>query len=593
MRKPENIKYWLNDHPPAHLSLALALQQLSFLAVYLVVSPFLARNLHLDGQQTLQLMSATLLASAFGVVIQTFGRFGIGSGLFCPLQATASTFGALIIAHMIGGLASVFGAVGVVGLFQMIFAFVFARLRGTFNLQIAGVAVLMIGMGLGHNGLRLILTALKTHEDWNSTGLIAFVTLGLMTVCNVWFRGYVHLFSAFIGLAAGFSIAALGDGIHPEDWRVLADADWFYLPKPMFGGWQVDLESLPALVITGLFLSLHAFGGLVAAQRFNDEDWRRPEMQQIRRGIVAEGLTNVVGSLLNALPITSSGGAVTMAAATGCTSRYMAYWLAVLMILFAFMPKVIVFWEILPEEVIGAAMIFLGCFTLMTGFQIVTSRLLDNRKVLAIGIAILAGTSYEPLRDALGDHVPVWLQPALYSGLSLAIFTAVLLTFLFRLGSTCRERRRFDTSHSSQSSLSDFLEQQGKSWGSQRELVQRAVFASWQAMELLTEYELLRPQPDGATPVEVETLSSELSFIVVLRYEGLSVPLSTSPPSPDELIENPLGALMLAGYLIHQVADEVITQSNHERGEAHGDRTRPRSPRNRGANAELRLVFNR
>lgn len=596
MRKPENIKYGLDDHPPPHISLALALQQLSFLAVYLVVSPFFARNLHLDGQQTLKLISATLLASALGVVLQTLGRFGIGSGLFCPLQATASTFGALTIAHSVGGIAGVFGAVALVGLFQMLFAFVFARLRGTFNLQIAGVSVLLIGMGLGHSGLKLILSAINSSDDWRIPWRVGLATLGLMTACNVWFRGYIHLFSAFIGLAAGFSVSALGNGISDESWTLLAEAPWFYLPEPMFGGWQVDFESLPAIVITGLFLSLHAFGGLVAAQRFNDEDWRRPEMTQIRRGIVAEGLTNVLGSLLNAVPITSSGGAVSMAAATGCTSRYMAYWLAILMILFAFMPKVIVFWQVLPDEVLGAAMMFLGCFTMMAGFQIVTSSLLDNRKILAIGGGILAGTSYEPLRETLGDHTPLLLQPALYSGLSLGIFVAVLLTLLFRLGSTCRERRRFDTSHLAFPELSDFLERQGKSWGSRRELVQRAVFATSQAMELLTEYELLQSSDEGKTIVEVETLSSELSFIVVIRYDGVSVPLSTTPPSADDLIENPNGVLMMAGYLIHQVADEIITQSNHEKppGKGLGGRGKPSSfGRNRAYNAELRLVFNR
>ena len=158
MRKPDHITYWIDDRPPAHIAAAMALQQLSFLSVYLVVSPFFARTLQLNADESMQLMSATLLASGFGVVLQTISRWGVGARLFCPLQATSSTFGALLLAKTAGGLSAVFGAVGIVGLTQVLFSFVFHRFRGIFNLQVAGVAVLLIGLGLGHNGLTLILT---------------------------------------------------------------------------------------------------------------------------------------------------------------------------------------------------------------------------------------------------------------------------------------------------------------------------------------------------------------------------------------------------------------------------------------------------
>lgn len=595
MRKPENIEYWLEDRPPVHLSLALALQQLSFLAVYLIVSPFFARTLHLDDTQTLHLISATLLASAFGVLLQSLGRLGIGSGLFCPLQTTASTFGALNIAHSFGGLPGVFGAVGLVGLAQTGFAYLFSRMRGVFNLQIAGVSVLLIGMGLGQNGLRLIAASVSTEKIWFDSWLTSLATLGIMILCNVWFRGFTHLFSAFIGLSAGFCVSSLREGIQSDAWALFEEAPWFYLPQPMFGGWQLNIESLPAIVITGLFLSLHAFGGLVAAQRFNDADWRRPEMQQIRRGIVAEGLTNILGSFLNAVPITSSGGAVSMAAVTGCTSRWIAYWLGGLLALIAFMPKVILFWHVLPDSVVGAAMIFLGCFTLMSGFQIVTSSLLDNRKILAIGCGILAGTSYETLRRALENHVPEWLAPALYSGLSLGIFTSVLMTIIFRIRSTNRERRRFDATHTSIDLLTNFLETQGRSWGAARDLVQRSIFATWQVVELLMEYELFDPSEESPE-VEVETASNDFSFTVIIRYDGLPPPLSMTPPSPEELIENSLGVLTMAGYMIRQVADEVATQSTHEKPQQAATHSGAVSRKKRGSrhyNAELRLVFNR
>lgn len=561
MRKPENIVYWLNDRPPSHIGLAVAFQQLAYLAVYLIVSPFFARTLNLDTERSLEMISATLIASGMGVILQSLRGYGIGAGLFCPMQALAATFAALNVASTLGddgsGFARMFGAVGMVGLAQMGFAFLFERMRGVFNLQIAGVAVLLIGMGLGHQGIRLILTALNGTAAWHEVWLLCLATLGVMILCNIWFRGFIHLFSAFIGVAAGTVFSIYRDGLPEADWATVQQAPWFYLPQPMLSGWSVDFEALPAILLTGLFMALHAFGGLVAAQRFNDADWRRPDMTQIRRGILTEGLTNLLGSFLNAIPITSSGGAVSMAAATGCTSRYIAFWLAGLMALLAFMPKAILFWSILPDEVIGAAMLFLGCFTLMAGFQIVTSSLLDNRKILAIGLGILAGTSSDRLREALGDHVNAWLIPALASNLGVGILTALVLTLLFRLGTTTREKRQFDTTHTSISNLSDFLEQQGKSWGAAANLVQRSIFATWQAFELLTEYDFLNRTDQGFAEIEVETISTDLSFSVILRYDGQAVPLATTPPTPEQLIEDEQGVLQMAGYMIHQLSDHV------------------------------------
>lgn len=597
MRKPDNITYWTHDHPPLAIAAAMALQQLSFLAVYLVVSPFFARTLKLDSHQSLQLVSSTLLASGFGVVIQTLRRGGVGAGLFCPMQATSSTFGALMMAKAVGGLSAVFGSVGILGLSQIFFSFIFSRFRGVFNLQVAGVAVLLIGLGLGHNGLTLVLHPNIGHLTPTGAWLVCLTTLGTMIIANVWFKGFVHLFSAFIGLTAGF-FAVVGMADIPDATReLLRDAPWFYWPHVGMEPLSFDIKMLPAIMITGLFLALHAFGGLVAAQRFNDADWKRPEMNQIRRGIVAEGLTNLVSALLQGIPITSSGGAVTMAAATGCTSRYIAYWLGGLMAIIAFMPKVILFWTLLPDVLLGSAMIFLSCFTLMAGLQIITSRLLDNRKILAIGLGILLGISFESHRNAFLEQIPEWLQPLLFSGVSIGIFATLLFTILFRLGSTSRERRTFDASHTSLNTLSDFLEHQGKSWGAASELVHRSIYATWQVFELLTQYELFLETGDGKEVVEVETIANEFNFIVLIRYRGLSVPLAMTPPTAEAMIEDEMAVLQMAGYMIRQLADEVYTEFSTERTygaidlgddsseETGGGSTRPQA-------AELRLVFN-
>lgn len=572
MRKPDNITYWLDDKPPRQIALMLAIQQMSFLAVYLVVSPLFARTLELSHEQSLQLISATLLASSIGVVLQTVRKFGVGSGFFCPLQATSSTFGALALAKIVGGIEAMFGAMTVLGLSQILFGHLFSRLRGIFSIQVAGVSVMLIGLGLGHNGLKLITQPnpgqMPTHADL----VICCLTLGTMIVCNVWSSGYLRLFSAFLGLLVGSAASLALEAIPAEDWVLFRNAPLFFMPRPLHIGWSLEVHNLAPVILTGLFLALHGFGALTAAHRFNDADWKRPDMHRVRQGIVAEGLTNVLTSFLNGVPITSSGGAVSMAAATGCTSRYLAYWLAGLMALLAFTPKAILFWEILPASVMGSAMVFLACFTTMAGLQIIASRLLDNRKILTIGIGLLLGISYEPLRNTFLDNSPDILKPLLFSGIGLGVLAAVLLSALFRIGDHTRRRKVFDARHSSINEVAEFLERQGKSWGARGDVVHRAEFATWQAFEILTEHELVDTAEDVPGTIELETIFDEFNFTVILHYRGMLASLAMHPPSHEEFMASDEAVVQMAGYLLRRLADRVDLRSN-------------------GAECEMRLSF--
>ncbi|MGR8934360.1 MAG: uracil-xanthine permease family protein [Gammaproteobacteria bacterium] len=573
MRKPETILYGTADKPPFQILLILALQQMSFLGVYLSISPLFARDFGLDQQQALQLISATLLASAIGVILQAAGKFGIGSGFFCPVQATSSTFAGLMLAKMSGGLGAVFGMVGIVGLVQMAFAGLFQRLRSVLTVQVAGLAVLLIGLGLGYYGIALVLHGDHAAVSLPKQGLLCVITLGAMIVCNVWSKGYLHLFSAFLGLAIGFTAACLMDMIPDADWQIFRQASWFYLPQPMHVGWRIDTRTLLSAVVTGLFLALHGFGALAAAQRFNDADWKRPDLQSIKRGIMAEGLTNIASSFLNGIPLTSSGGAVSLAASTGCSSRYLAYWLGAIMAVIAFMPKAIVFWQILPLPVMSAALIFLAAFTALSGLQVIASRLLDNRKILALGIALILGLSYEQFRQSFRE-VPVdVLKSLLFSGVSLGVFSAVVLSALFQIKNHTREQHSFDALHSSMDDVAVFLEEQGKRWGARPEVVRRAEYATWQAFEILTEHGLLCNAGAKHDKIQLQTVFNEYTFTVILHYKGILLSLATHPPGHEEMLADDGAVLQMAGYLLHRLADRVRVRRD-------------------GECCEIRLIFN-
>ena len=383
-----------------------------------------------------------------------------------------------------------------------------------------------------------------------------------MIAFNVWSNGNLRLFSAFLGLLVGLIYSCFMDIIPESSWIAFHNAPLFYLPTPMNIGWSFDPESLLPAIVTGLFLALHSFGALVAAQKFNDADWKRPDLQSVKQGILSEGITNLVNSLLNGIPLTSSGGAVSLAASTGCTSRYLAYWLAGLMVIIAFIPKAIVIWQILPLSVMGGALIFLASFTALSGLQVMASRLLDNRKTLALGIGLILGISYEPMMTSYQQIYPNILKHILFSSVSLGTFAAVALSILFQYKNHTKEIRSFDIQHSSLDDVIIYLEKQGKRWGARPEIVHKAEYATWQAFEILVEHGLINHHDNYNNKIQIHTLFNEYTFTVILNYTGQILPLTTHRPTHDDFLNNDDAVLQMAGYLLYRLADKVKTGHN-------------------------------
>lgn len=573
MTKPETIVYGTLDRPPVRISLLQALQQMAFLGVYMVVVSLFARTMGLNHNDSLHLISATLLASGIGVIIQAARFGGLGSGYFCPVQATSSTFAALTIARASDGMAAMFGMVAIIGLSQMVFAFLFKSFRQVFTVQVAGVSVMLIGLGLGYNGVKLIVIDNPgSLLNENQSFLLFALTLFTMIFFNVWFKGYLRMFSAFLGLAVGFTGTYLLGGIPPMGWQAFQGSPLFYLPEPLYFGWKINADIFIPAIITGMFLALHGVGALLAAQRFNDADWKRPDLEMVRRGVMAEGMTNLLNSFLNGLPLTSSGGAVSLAAATGCTSRWLAYWLGTFMILLAFMPKFIVFWDIMPQPVMGAALIFLSAFTVLAGLQVIASRLLDNRKILTVGIALVLGFSFEPLRPQLMETFPDVIRDMVFSGVGVGVLAAVLLSLIFRVRNHTRDRRAFIASSDSLDDVAAFIRIQGQKWGARPEAVGRAEYAAKQAFEIIAEH-ALSDSTQKSRAIELQTLYDEFTFIVIFYYHGMSIPVSLQAPSHEEMLHEEDGVARMAGYLLHRLADHVRSRG--------GERV-----------SELRLIFN-
>lgn len=546
MRKPDNIVYWQNDAPPARIAIFLAIQQVAFLAALMVIPSVFAQHEGMSGTDFLNVVSATLIVSALAILLQVMNRGGIGSGYYYPVQATSAILPAMYMASQSAGLAASFGMIAAIGLTQLLCSTIIVRLRSIFTVEVAGLSVLLFGVGLGQLGMHLIFEANPQGGLTMAELGVGIATFMIMVGCNVWVKSRLRLFATLIGLLAGTILGWFAGLIDLQN-QTIASTPWFRIPDIPVYGWSLDTSMILPYILTGVFMSLASVGTQTMAQQANDADWQRPDLYAYRRGLRAEGLTNLLAALLNGLPLVSSGGGVTQAAASGSTSRHLAWWVAGVFTLLALLPKAILLWLLLPNAVMGGLLLFLSTFTMLSGMQLIGSRMLDNRRVLAIGAGLVSALSYTAVSHGLNALSPTLVDQVIFTSFTAGILVTLVLTAVLRLGVKQRTTAVFGLHDTHLQEITDYLERQGRLWGARREVVRRAELTCWQTFELLAHGGYVAAQPGEIT---LTTGHDEFTLHVQFRYRGTLPPLSNTAPSPDELIDDPKAQDRMAGYLI-------------------------------------------
>lgn len=556
MRKPESIVYWINDRLPVATAMGLALQQIAFLGALLVVPNLFVHesSVNLGSGVYLDIASASLIASALSILLQTMNRWGIGSGYYYPLQATPTVFAVMFLAgSSSGGMPLAYGMVFVTGLTQLVFSACIVRLRSVFTVEIAGLAVMLTGVATGQIGVKILFDAEVGQGATNLELMVAAFTFFVMVFCNIWVKSRLRLFATLLGLLAGSTMAALLGLMPVESVDYIASTPWLRLPNLPVFGWSFDWNLVWPYMLMGLALSLMSIGTQTVAQRIADADWHKPDLHAYGRGLRAEGLTHVLASFINAMPQSSSGGAVGLAATSGSASRYLGYWVAAFLLITALCSKLIVLWLAVPGPVIGALLLFLSAFLIMAGLKLIASRMLDDRRSLALGMGLIVGVSHQYIVRGL-EHPPLAGFMNL-AGVTNGTLIALVLTVLFRLGASRRTKQRFSLDATTADDLNRFMENQGRLWGARRDAVQRAEQAVWQAFDMLAHCDRISPDQPW---LEVRTRFDEYGLRVTFTYSGAALPAARdTAPTPDALLDDPQATAHLTAYLLSRLAKRV------------------------------------
>jgi len=434
-RPPENLIYGVDDRPPAPVLLLLGMQHIFLMSSTLVLPVVLVSEIGGGFDQVRSVVALTMISCGLGTIFQAM-RFGwVGSGYLCPNLCGPNFFAASMSAAWLGGLPLMRGMTIAAGLVEIVFARALHRIKFLFPPEITGLVVLMVAVGVIPLGVSKFLGVNYEGEPIQGASLlVAFLTLLAMVGVNVWGKGRLKLYSVLAGMVAGYLLAFGAGLLTAADFRGVASAPWVALP--LYDG-MLDVtfnwSLLPVFVIVSITGALKSFGNLIMCEKVNDAEWKAPDTRRIGNGLMADAFCVTASGMLGGVASDTSASNVAFSSASGATSRRIGYVAGALFIVLGFFPKVSGVLSVMPMPVMGAILIFVTSFMIVSGIQIILGAGMDNRRTFVIGIAVIFGLSLD-LLPALYAGVPLGIRPLFESSLTLCTVLAVVLNQVLRLG---------------------------------------------------------------------------------------------------------------------------------------------------------------
>lgn len=418
----------LNGIPRFSQLLPLSLQHLVAMIVGCVTPALIVSGVAgLNQSDRVILVQASLVIAAISTVVQVFPIAGkLGSGLpvilgvsfaYLPtLQAIAGSYDIATIlgAQLIGGICAV-----IVGVFVK-------KLRILFPPLITGTVVFTIGLSLYPTAVNYMAggTGNPSYGSWKNW-LVAIFTLVVVTVLNHFSRGILKIASILFGIIAGY-IAALCLGM--IDFSSVKTAGLFHLPEVMHFGINFEFSSIVAMSILFIINSVQAIGDFTATTTGGMD--REPTDKELQGGIMAYGLTNILGSFLGGLSTATYSQNVGIVATTKVVNRMVFGLAALLMLLAGLVPKFSALLTTIPQCVLGGATISVFASIAMTGLKLIFQEPLSYRSSSIVGLSVALGMGLTQVSESLAQF-PAWVTTIFgKSPVVLAALAAILLNQL-------------------------------------------------------------------------------------------------------------------------------------------------------------------
>ena len=555
--RPKDLIYARDEKPPAIPLIAIGFQHVAVICPYLVMVALVAAAAKLPQEAARNAMALAMIAVAFLTVLQSLRLGPIGSGYLCPPVVSAIYLPSAILAASVFGFPVACGMVIFAGGCEVVVGGLVSSLRKFFPAVVSGVVIIAVGIELGKISLGVLLDPKVIHDvRVNHMFLTALCVLLSMIALAVWAKGLPKLLCVLLGILLGYIVAAVLH-VFPEDFSAeLSRSPIFALPDPRFLSYGFEPSLMLPFAIAGLASGLRVVGVLTTCQQMNDAAWRRPDMESISGGVIADGIGCAVGGFLATPGISASPSLVGIEKITGATSRVIAWSIAGWLVVLSCLPQFASLIVNMPRPVMAAALFFNGSLMFVAGIQIVVSRPITLRASLIIGLSLLSALSVLFFPEFY-KSLPPWTHQFTASEITVAVVVSTGLNALFLLGSWHYGQLYLGAGATplTAASFDAFFDKQAADWKIPPADVQRVRGVVDQAIEQVA--------ANARGPVQLRIGSDSFDITVTLSYAGNLPNLPDARPGRD-LVEEQSFVSGLTGYLSGLHADHIERSAKGE-----------------------------
>jgi xanthine permease XanP len=426
---PHKYEYSVNEVPPIPHLVVLSFQHVMLMFISIGFPIMLANQMNASIEFTASLITLSMLACGFGSIIQSAGIPYIGSKYLCPNLVGPSYFSLSLSAVWIGGIPLMRGMLILAGLIEMILAPVIQKLKNIFPTYVVGLVVAMVGVSVIQASVSSFFGLQFKGDAINSLDFVmGMFTLLTMVFCNIWGKGFVRMYCLLIGMLIGWIVTTLVIPEYRIDSVVLQGKPLFALPRLLSGIWdiKIDMKMVIPFIVIAISSTLKTFGNLLAAQRISVPDQTELDFKPIREGLMADGIATAASGFLGAMAVDTSSSNIGLAGSTKVVSRWLSVGAGVIFIVLAFLPRLAMILSLIPKPVLGAAIIYTGCFMIIAGLQEMFVEQWNIRRTFVIGISLFFGLSTAFL-PGLYARAPQFIQSFFTDPLPTATILAVVL----------------------------------------------------------------------------------------------------------------------------------------------------------------------
>lgn len=418
-KRSKETLFQLTGVPPMGSAVSLALQHLVAMIVGCVTPAIIVANaIGMPQAQRVLLIQSSLVVSAISTLLQLFpiGRrrgISFGSGLPVMLGVSFAYVPSMqAIAAGGGGVGAIAGAMVVGGLVALIVGLLVEKIRVLFPPVITGTVVFTIGLSLYPTAINYMaggtsytaeyvaskgLHTALIYGSWQNW-LVAALTLAAVMILNQKGRGICRLASILLGMAFGYAVAACFGMVNFSE---VGEAAWFALPE--FLPFEITFEPSACIAIGLLFAvnAIQAIGDFTATTVGGLD--RDPTDQELRGGIVAYGITNMVAAFFGGLPTATYSQNVGIVTTNKVVNRTVFALASGFLFLAGVSPKFSAILTTIPQCVLGGATITVFSTIAMTGMKLITSQDLSARNTTIVGLSAALGVGISQASSALSE----------------------------------------------------------------------------------------------------------------------------------------------------------------------------------------------